>query len=154
MRHITILFTTLLLTIMGCQKPVQNEVTFYGEEFKSEEPVASKELIHSITSDEVQSIQVTGEITGVCQKKGCWLKLPIENDQELFVKFKDYAFFVPMDAEGKEATINGTLKKETIDVATLRHYAEDAGDSPEQIALITEPEVKYTFMASGVSITD
>ena len=36
----------------------------------------------------------------------------------------------------------------------LKHYAEDDGQSEEEIAAITEPETKYLFMASGVILTD
>jgi hypothetical protein len=32
----------------------------------------------------------------------------------------------------------------------LRHFAEDAGKSKEEIALITEPEYRLQFTATGV----
>jgi len=38
-------------------------------------------------------------------------------------------------------------------VATLRHYAEDAGKSKEEIEKITEPETNLMFLADGVLIT-
>lgn len=114
---------------------------------------SSIELKEQLGEKEKLNIVLEGEIAGVCQKKGCWLKLPIDKSgQNLFVKFKDYKFFVPMNAAGKKAFISGVAQKETIDVATLKHYAEDAGKSQEEIAAINEPEVKYTFMADGVAI--
>jgi Domain of unknown function (DUF4920) len=70
--------------------------------------------------------------------------------KELMIRFKDYGFFVPKDCDGKTATIQGKVKKEVIDVATLRHYAEDAGKTKEEIEKITKPEEKYTFEAVGV----
>jgi len=72
--------------------------------------------------------------------------------QEIRVTFKDYGFFVPKDAAGQIAVFEGAAKRATIDVATLKHYAEDAGKSKEEIAAITEPETKLTFVASGVKI--
>jgi hypothetical protein len=39
-------------------------------------------------------------------------------------------------------------------VATLRHYAQDAGKSKEEIDKITEPKHMLTFLADGVLITD
>ena len=35
-------------------------------------------------------------------------------------------------------------------VADLKHYAEDAGKSPEEIAKITEPSIEFAFEANGV----
>ena len=44
---------------------------------------------------------IKGEIIDVYPKKGCWMNVLVETDTE-FVKFKDYAFFVPKQGvEGK-----------------------------------------------------
>jgi recombinational DNA repair ATPase RecF len=80
------------------------------------------------------------------------MQLDLGNGQKMRVKFKDYAFFVPKNAAGKTAIIEGVAFKETIDVATLRHYAEDAGKSKEEIAKITQPREEINFEAKGVII--
>ena len=80
------------------------------------------------------------------------MKMDIGGDKELMVRFKDYGFFVPMDSEGKVAIIEGKVKKSVIPVDELKHYAEDAGKSQEEIDAITEPEEKLTFLADGVLI--
>jgi hypothetical protein len=36
----------------------------------------------------------------------------------------------------------------------LKHYAEDAGKSADEIALITEPSYDVNFIADGVIIKD
>ena len=41
---------------------------------------------------------------------------------------------------------------DTISVEMLRHYAEDAGDSEEEILKITEAEYELSFIADGVLI--
>ena len=43
------------------------------------------------------------------------------------VTFKDYGFFVPKKSAGYIAIVQGEVRKEWVDVETLRHYAEDAG---------------------------
>jgi len=69
------------------------------------------------------------------------------------VRFKDYGFFVPKEGvEGKEAIMHGYAKMDTISVDMLRHYAEDAGDSEEEIMKITEPSYTLEFIADGVLI--
>lgn len=142
-----------LLLFFSCEQKKSQDVAYFGDTFEIENAIASSALKSKLEQEETVNIQLEGEITGVCQKKGCWLTMPMgEGEKDVFVKFKDYKFFVPKDAAGKKAVIKGVAKKEVIDVPTLKHYAEDAGKSEEEIAKIDAPEVKYTFMAEGVAI--
>jgi hypothetical protein len=111
-------------------------------------------LAKSMDGKETMEVKLKGEILEVCQMKGCWMTVDAGNDTKIRVTFKDYAFFVPKDAAGKNAVFEGEAKYETLDVATLKHYAEDAGKSQEEIDAITEPETKLTFVASGVQIEE
>ena len=148
-----IAFISMLLLFSCGQTQQEQDVAYFGDAFEIENAIASTDLKSKLGQEETVEVQVEGEITGVCQKKGCWMTLPMgEGEKDVFVKFKDYKFFVPKDAKGKKAVIKGVAKKEVIDVATLKHYAEDAGKSEEEIAQIDEPEVKFTFMAEGVAI--
>ena len=72
--------------------------------------------------------------------------------ESMFVKFKDYGFFMPKDIVGKTVIMEGVAYRETTSVEELRHYAEDEGKSKEEIEKITEPQVELKFMASGVLI--
>lgn len=73
----------------------------------------------------------------------------------VFVRFRDYGFFVPTDSvNGKIAIIEGELFLDTISVKMLKHYAEDGGKSEEEIALITEPSYDLNFTADGVIIKE
>jgi len=97
--------------------------------------------------------RVEGVIVQSCAMKGCWMDVAINDGSVMKVRFKDYGFFVPKEGlEGKIAIMEGFVTRELVDVQTLRHYAEDAGKSKEEIASITEPEVKLNFEASGVAI--
>ncbi|MDT0557285.1 DUF4920 domain-containing protein [Ichthyenterobacterium sp. W332] len=90
-----------------------------------------------------------GTIKEVCSKKGCWMTLDIGDEEEVMVRFKDYGFFMPLNAEG-EVVINGKAFVKETSVEELRHYAEDAGKSEEEINAITEPERTLAFEADGV----
>ena len=71
----------------------------------------------------------------------------------IFIRFRDYGFFVPTDSvSGKTAIIEGDLFLDTISVEMLRHFAEDAGKTEKEIALINEPSYNLNFMADGVII--
>src|SRR5699024_12087692 len=96
-------------------------------------------------------VSFTSKVHSVCQKKGCWMILDLGDDEtQSFVKFKDYDFFVPMDAADADAIIKGVAYKSETSVEELKHYAEDAKKSKEEIAKITKPKVEYTFLADGV----
>ena len=97
-------------------------------------------------------VKFKSKINEVCQKKGCWMSVDLGNENETFVKFKDYGFFVPLNAQDKEVIVNGKAFISVESVADLKHYAKDAGKSQAAIDSIIEPEVTYSFMANGVLI--
>lgn len=136
---------TALLTIFSC-----NEEVFlsYGEDINSDVKFYDK------IDDKLEVTNVTGEILDVCPKKGCWMNVKVDSDT-LFVKFKDYGFFVPKSGVvGKKVLMTGKIFKDTISVERLKHYAEDAKKSVEEISLITEPQYKINMLASGVAIQE
>jgi hypothetical protein len=121
--------------------------THYGETG----PVGGDPVAIGALEDREGRVVVEGTITEVCAMKGCWMKVS-DGEQELYVRFKDYGFFVPRNAAGHKVVLHGTSKVETVSVADLRHFAEDAGKTPEQIAAITEPETRVTVYADSVYI--
>ena len=107
----------------------------------------------SIMGKDSLDVKLACEVTASCAKKGCWMDVKMADGEVMKVHFKDYAFFVPTSGlEGKLAIIQGRATREITDVASLKHYAEDAGESPEEIAKITEADTSWTFMADGVLI--
>ena len=128
--------------------------TFHGEEITGEGSYTATEFLEQF--EEIQSLEIKliAPIAEVCAKKGCWMVLDLGDEKSMRVTFKDYEFFVPKDAAGKKAIVQGVATMDTTDVATLQHYAQDAGESQEVIDAITEPEFNYAFEAIGVIIRD
>jgi hypothetical protein len=143
------IFLVLAIIMIGSWASAQK---YYGEKINADGAIAVSQLPTLMKGKEKLETKLTGKIESVCQKKGCWMQLDLGNGQKMRVKFKDYAFFVPKNAAGKTAIIEGVAFKETIDVATLKHYAEDAGKSKEEIAKITQPKEEINFEARGVII--
>ena len=133
---------------------VEDGMSFYGEKITPEGAITYDELLQQLGSaDSINNVKVSGTIDGVCQAKGCWMNIVSNTDkskESMFVKFKDYGFFMPLDASGSTAILEGKAFKEETSVDELRHYAEDEGKSPEEIAAITEPVTELKFMAHGV----
>ena len=106
----------------------------------------------SLLNNPQDDTKLEGQILSTCPMKGCWMKMSVDRDT-ILVRFKDYGFFVPKSgAEGKSAIINGKLSVDTLSVAQLRHYAEDAGKSKEEVLKIIKPEITISFLADGVVI--
>ena len=61
---------------------------------------------------------------------------------------------MPKDISGRKVVMQGIAYREVTSVDELRHYAEDAGKSAAEIALITKPKEELKFMASGVVLLD
>jgi len=79
---------------------------------------------------------ISGEITNVCQKKGCWMTIKDVDDSEILIRFKDYGFFMPKDGFGRKVLAQG-IYSNSIDKQT-----NDAGEEIE--------ELSHSFTASGV----
>ena len=96
--------------------------------------------------------KVKGTVVSVCQEEGCWMKLEQTEGDGIMIRFKDNKFFVPKNISGKEVVLQGTAKATTTSVEMLKHYAEDAGKSKEEIDKIMEPKKEIEFTASGVLV--
>lgn len=114
------------------------------------------ELIPKMATTDSLAVKVSGKVGEVCQKKGCWMTLVSDQpgQPEMRVTFKDYAFFMPKDLAGKRVVVDGYAIVEETPVDVLRHYAEDAGKSKEEIEKITEPKREVAYEAAGVVILD
>jgi len=124
----------------------------YGQSFDTAVINNYKAEKESLLNNPQDDTKLEGQILSTCPMKGCWMKMSVEQDT-ILVRFKDYGFFVPKSgAEGKSAIINGKLSVDTLSVAQLRHYAEDAGKSNEEVSKIINPEITISFLADGVVI--
>ena len=132
-----------------------NNYASFGEKFKVNRVYNKAEMLKKykkLKKGDTLVVQFESNIKSVCKKKGCWMNMELAGDDKSFVKFKDYAFFVPLNADNSEAIVSGKAFVEVESVEELRHYAKDGGKSAAEIAKITKPETTYSFMADGVYI--
>lgn len=132
----------------------QDNYSFHGKKITTDNAIAASELSAKMGKKKEMNAKVEGTVESVCQMKGCWMKVKTDDGKTMRVTFRDYGFFVPKDIVGRNVVFEGTAKTATTSVAELRHYAEDAGKSKEEIAKITEPEKAVTFVADGVIVKD
>lgn len=137
------------------QDDIDPNQTDFGADFEVKDTKNNNEMLalyQDMKVGDTLEVQYKSEINSVCQKKGCWVRLKLDEEDESFIRFKDYAFFLPKDAEGREAVVSGKAYVKEVSVDDLKHFAEDAGKTKEEIAKINEPEMTYAFMADGVKL--
>lgn len=156
-----------LLAFIGCKDAKNSEKTTadtnevkasemayasFGEKIDAENVLTTKQInekYNGLKVGDTLNVKFTSKINSVCSKKGCWMRLDAGEEKEVMVKFKDYGFFMPLDAKG-EVIVDGKAFIQETSVDELKHYAEDAGKSAEEIAKITEPKKTLSFVADGV----
>ena len=80
------------------------------------------------------------------------MELDMGENPTLHVTFRDYGFFVPKESAGSETVIDGMIFRDTISIDHLKHLAQDAGKSEEEINKIIVPKLTLAFEATGVLI--
>lgn len=157
MKKLLIAFSLFLavntLSAQPPQVPADAGATF-GKVTTAENALSMEEyvkLLESRTDGKPLEAKIIGIVKEVCQKEGCWIKVESPNGN-LMVKMKDHKFAVPVVLNGKKVVIDGVGTLTTTSVKQLKHYAEDAGKSKEEIAKITEPKKEIVIQAAGILV--
>lgn len=160
MKKLVLIFCLSWLVVsVQAQQQVEREPSYkgkvYGADVK-EVDVKSAAALPGILEQHQGKMeaQVKGKVVDVCPKKGCWINVAVNDSTNLFVKMKDYGFFVPMDLVGRTVVLDGTAYEEVTSVKELRHYAEDAKKSQQEIDAITEPKKSLRFTANGIKVVE
>lgn len=155
----------IAITLFSCNKKEElkaentvskSEYVVFGDSITESEAITKEEMLakfKDLKEGDTLNVKFKSDIKEVCQKKGCWMSMDLSEGKETFVKFKDYAFFVPMNAGKQEAIVNGKAFVSVESVADQKHYAKDGNMSQAAIDSITQPKVTYSFMADGVLIS-
>lgn len=158
MKHLVMIFALVLSAAFAMAQPPAGPVN-KGDNFgalisNADNAIPMEDLPAQLKGDAAVPVKVKGKVTDVCSKKGCWMTLETPDKTKVFVKMKDYAFFVPLEMIGKTIVLDGEAKMKTTSVEELKHYAQDAKKSKEEIAKITAPEKEIRFTATGIKVMD
>ena len=149
-----IVYLIILSLLFSCTNDLKKEKEIFGNlEMTEEGKISGEKLLKTLAIQDSVQVKIEAVINSICQKKGCWMYVDLGKETEMLVRFKDYGFFVPMDATGDTAIIEGLAKVDTLSVEWLKHLKEDANASQEEIDAITEPKITYSIAeATGVII--
>lgn len=155
MKKIVLPFFVLLLGMLANAQPPAGEAKpgeWYGEKVNPAGAVDISEIPGKLTSEAALDTKIKAKIVEVCPNKGCWLKLQVNDSTTAMVKMKDYGFFLPLAAKGKTVILEGEVKIKNTSVNELKHYAEDAKKSKEEIDAITKPKKEINITARGILV--
>jgi len=144
MKKLFFLIPILLLTFSIMAQPPKgpaNKGMTFGVKTTIEGAVNADELATILAAKSTAEVKVKGEVVEVCKAEGCWLKMQTPNGP-MMIKMKDHSFMVPLAMNGKTIVAQGTATFKETSVEMLRHYAEDAGKTKEEIAAIKDPGKK------------
>ncbi len=167
MKKINILLLIITLAFISCKNTIKNNTSSepkkadiayasFGDTINDQHVISKEEMLtkyNAMSKGDTIQVKFSSKINKVCKKKGCWMSLTLDKDHESFVKFKDYDFFVPLNADGRDVIVDGKAFLKITSIKELQHYAKDAGKSEEEIAKITEPKRTLAFEATGVLMT-
>jgi hypothetical protein len=144
---------TLALACFACHSAPEPRAVPGGEEFGAgltlREVTPLREVVAGPESWADRPVLVEGEVRDVCQRRGCWMVLG-DGEAQVRVDFEDYDFFVPKDAAGRHAFVEGRVWRDTLSEETARHYAEESGQGdPSEIR---GPQAVVRFTATGVRL--
>ena len=124
----------------------------FGDAFSMDEAATPlDDIIAKADEFNGKTVKVAANVTKVCKKKGCWFVLEGNKGDGSFVRvtMKGYSFFVPLDADGKKAVVEGVFRKVDVPEAARKHLAEDGKEDPTKIQGST---MELTLVANGVDL--
>ena len=154
MKKLTLLLPALLLGLVLMAQPPKGPAKtgmVFGDKTTAKDAVAANDLAALLADKTETTVKVTGKVVEVCKMEGCWLRMETANGPML-IKMKDHNFKVPLAMNGKTIVAEGTATFKETSVEMLRHYAEDAGKSKEEIAAIKEPKKEIIVQAKGILV--
>jgi hypothetical protein len=154
MKKLIVIIPCLILTFSLLAQPPKgaaNKGMTFGAAISAEGAIPANELVAKLKGNAPADVKVTGKVVEVCKAEGCWLRMETASGTML-IQMKGHAFFVPLAMNGKTIVVDGTATLKETSVEMLRHYAEDAGKSKEEIAAIKEPIKEITMQAKGILV--
>ena len=125
----------------------------YGAPLAAAQPMAIADLLAKPDAWKEKTVTVEGKVRKACTRKGCWMEVAAsekEGTPGCRVTFKDYGFFVPLDAAGSAARVQGKVEVDTLSASAVRHYEEEGAKFPGKRPDGTAPEVR--IVATGVEL--
>jgi Domain of unknown function (DUF4920) len=86
------------------------------------------------------TVKTEGRVSAVCQAMGCWMEI-VDTNSEAHIRMSGHSFFIPKNAAGRRAFVEGTVLPRP-----------DNGACEQEAAEATGKTVKVELDATGVEL--
>lgn len=115
----------------------------FGAEITEKTSTGIDALVREPAKYTSQTVRTEGVVSAVCQSMGCWMEIRDDAGQA-HIKMAGHSFFVPKDASGHRAVVQGTV----LSVTTPKD--ECATEAEKQTGAVAKVEI----VATGVEFVD
>ena len=108
-----------------------SKVSLHGAPLKGMPLVPLSTLVDAPETYADKTIGVQAQVRRACTRKGCWMELAATKEAPgVRVRFKDYGFFVPLDAAGASAKVEGVVQVARPSEEIAAHLASEGATVP------------------------
>ena len=145
MKKLLVLLSLVALSAFG------DEVIKRGAAISADTKTVSLATVLEKPADYAKTpVVVEGVVQKSCTNKGCWMVLaPAADKDGMRITFKDYGFFIPLDAKGMQVKAEGVATVKVLPKKEVDHL-ESEGAKFKRNADGSANEV--SFVASGVEL--
>ena len=127
------------------------EIVKRGAPMGDAERVAFAEALKEPQKYAGKAVVIEGVSVRVCKMEGCWMEIaPQAGAETIRATFKNHAFFVPKDADGRRFRAVGEFTVKRLDREMVEHLVKEDGAKVKTNPDGTADEV--TFVATGVEL--
>jgi len=130
------------------------EVARFGAPVKSGPTTSLVSVLQQPERYADETVVTEGHVRRACSRKGCWMEVSTEASEEApgcRVTFRDYAFFVPTDAAGAHARVEGKVKVTRVAPQRVEHLESEGGTFEHKNDDGSATEVQ--LVATGVELS-
>jgi hypothetical protein len=113
----------------------------FGGQITEKTSTALDALLREPSRYQAKTVRTEGVVSAVCKAMGCWMEIADANGQA-HIKMAGHSFFVPKDASGHRAVVQGTVIKASND--------ECSEEAKAQTGAVAKIEIE----ATGVEFLD
>lgn len=89
--------------------PSAPATTNFGQPITVAESTALAAIVQHPAQFSGQTVRTEGVVTAVCQARGCWMQIG-DGEQRVHVRMHGHSFFIPRNASGRRARVQGTVE--------------------------------------------
>ena len=125
------------------------ELEHFGPDFTLTESMPAGTVLNNPEEYVGQTVRVTGTVSDVCQKMGCWMVIT-DADQHMRITTKDHKFFVAKDGAGAKCDLEGTVVKREANPERTAHYKSEQTDGAPMPEAELAGKTTYEIVASAI----